>query len=139
MTVIVGLCLLAACGAADKTPIGTNPPGTKPPVTTPSPPTPDPMPNATWSDPKAWPSGKVPVAGEAVVIPAGKVMMLDISPPALKSVYILGTLKFAQKDLELTAGYVMVHDGSLQIGSAQIPFTKQATITLTGTETGTDN
>ena len=144
MTVIVGLCLLAACGAADKTPPGTTPPGTTPPattpsVTTPSSPTPDPMPNATWSDPKAWPSGKVPVAGEAVVIPAGKVMMLDVSPPALKSVYISGTLKFAQKDLELTAGYIMVHDGSLQIGSAQIPFTEQATITLTGAETGADN
>lgn len=96
------------------------------------------MPNATWSDPKVWPSGKVPVAGEAVVIPAGKVVMLDVSPPALKSVYISGTLKFAQSDLELTAGYIMVHDGSLQIGSAQIPFTKQATITLTGTDTGAD-
>lgn len=97
------------------------------------------MPNATWSDPSAWPSGKVPVAGDAVAIPAGKVMMLDVSPPALKSVYISGTLKFAAKDLELTAGYIMVHDGSLQIGSAQIPFTNQATITLTGADTGADN
>ena len=134
IAVIAGLCLLAACGAADKTP-----PVTTPPVTTPSTPTPDPMPNAKWSDPSAWPSGKVPVAGDAVVIPAGKVVMLDVSPPALKSVYISGTLKFAQADLELTAGYVMVHDGGLQIGSAQIPFTKQATITLTGADTGADN
>ncbi len=144
MTVIVGLCLLAACGAGDKTPPGATPPTTTPPVTTPgtptpSTPTPDPMPNASWSDPKMWPSSKVPVAGEAVVIPAGKVVMLDVSPPALKSVYIAGTLKFAAKDLELTAGYIMVHDGSLQVGSAQIPFPNQATITLTGADTGADN
>ena len=128
IVIIAGLCLLAACGA-----VGTTPPPTR------SDPTPDPMPNATWSDPAAWPSGKVPAGGDAVVIPAGKVMMLDVSPPALKSVLISGTLKFAQTDLELTAGYIMVHDGSLQIGSAQIPFTKQAKITLIGTEAGTDN
>ncbi len=129
IAVFAGLSLLAACNAG----------GATPPGTTPSTPTPDPMPNATWSDPSVWPSGKVPVAGEAVVIPAGKVMMLDVSPPALKSVFVAGTLKFAAKDLELTAGYIMVHDGSLQIGSAQLPFTNQATITLTGTDTGADN
>ena len=129
IAIFAGLCLLAACNATGTTPL----------VTTPSTPTPDLMPNATWSDPAAWPSGKVPVAGDAVVIPAGKVVMLDVSPPTLKSVYISGTLKFAAKDLELTAGYIMVHDGSLQIGSAQIPFTNQALITLTGTDTGADN
>jgi cell surface hyaluronidase len=95
--------------------------------------------NATWSDPKSWTSGKVPVAGEAVVIPTGKSIMLDVSPPALKSLEIQGALKFAEKDLELTAGWIMLHGGQLQIGSSQIPFTKQATITLTGANTGADN
>jgi cell surface hyaluronidase len=130
---------LAACGndTSTKPPdTVTPPPGT---VTPPPPPSPVVQTNATWSDPKSWTSGKVPVAGEAVVIPTGKSIMLDISPPALKSLEIQGALKFAEKDLELTAGWIMLHGGQLQIGSTQIPFTKQATITLTGANTGTDN
>ncbi len=81
----------------------------------------------------------VPVAGAAVVIPAGKAMTLDVSPPPLKSLVIQGALKFDAKDLELTAGYVMVDGGQLQIGTRAFPFTKRATITLTGADTGADN
>src|SRR5688572_15802425 len=32
---------------------------------------------AKWSDASAWPSGKVPAAGEAVTIPRGTEMVLD--------------------------------------------------------------
>ncbi|NJK45704.1 MAG: transmembrane domain-containing protein [Pleurocapsa sp. SU_196_0] len=92
-----------------------------------------------WSNPSAWESGKVPVAGEDVTIPTGKVLTLDVSPPALKSLKIEGGLKFDNKDLELTAGYIMVHGGQFQIGSQSFPFTKNATITLTGANTGADN
>jgi cell surface hyaluronidase len=123
---------LAACGNDPTTPPTTPP--------TPLPPAPPPIvPNAVWSNPSAWASGKVPVAGEDVTIPAGKVLTLDVSPPALKSLKIEGGLKFDNKDLELTAGYIMVHGGQFQIGSQSFPFTKNATITLTGTDTGADN
>ncbi len=134
---------LAACTDATTTPPGggvTPPPGSPPPVSPPpGPPPPVIVPNATWSDPKSWVSGKVPVAGEDVVIPQGKSVMLDVSPPALKSLVIQGALKFAYKDLELTSGYIMLQGGQLQVGTPEIPFTNQAAITLTGADTGTDH
>ena len=60
-------------------------------------------------------------------------MLLDISPPALKSLAILGTLTFADTDLALSANYIQVK-GGLQIGTEARPYTKRASITLTGDE-----
>ncbi|HSG32955.1 MAG TPA: G8 domain-containing protein, partial [Sphingomonadaceae bacterium] len=55
-----------------------------------------------WSDAAAWPSGKVPVAGEEVTIPRGTEVMLDVSPPELRSLTIQGKLTFAdERDLAL--------------------------------------
>ena len=48
-----------------------------------------------WSDASAWPSGKVPAAGEEVTIPRGTEVVLDLSPPALRSVTVQGKLTFA--------------------------------------------
>ncbi len=84
-----------------------------------------------WSSPATWPGGKVPVAGDQVTIPAGKEVVLDVTPPALGSVTVQGKLRFADnKDLELTTEWVMVH-GELEIGTAARPHTRKATITLT--------
>ena len=105
---------------AQRSPGAITPPPVLPPVTA----------SARWSDAATWPSGRVPVAGEAVMIAAGKSVLLDVSPPALESLTIFGTLVFDQKDLALEAGWIMLHDGTLAIGSEQQPFTKQATITL---------
>lgn len=85
---------------------------------------------AAWSDPATW-GGAVPVAGQDVVIPAGLDVLLDVDTPALASLTIHGSLRFARADLALTAGWVMVH-GTLAIGSAAQPFTQRAVITLTG-------
>jgi len=85
-----------------------------------------------WSDPATW-GGNVPQAGAAVTIPAGKTVILDISPPALKSLQIDGSLIFADVDLRLSAEWIMVH-GRLQVGSAQTPFRSRATIMLTGND-----
>ncbi len=85
-----------------------------------------------WSDPATW-GGALPKAGTAVVIPAGKTVILDVSPPPLASVSVDGQLIFEDgKDLELTAGWIMVH-GLFQIGTEQQPHRSKATITLTGT------
>ena len=84
-----------------------------------------------WSDKATWPNNKVPVAGDKVDIPAGKEVILDVSPPALHGLTINGKLTFADKsDLSLTTEWVMVH-GELQIGTEAKPFTHKATITLT--------
>lgn len=85
---------------------------------------------AAWSDPATW-GGAVPVAGQDVVIPAGLDVLLDEDTPALGSLTIHGSLRFARRDLALTADWVMVH-GTLAIGSEAQPFTQHAVITLTG-------
>ena len=82
-----------------------------------------------WSNPATW-GGRLPAAGDQVTIPSNAEVVLDVSPPALKGIYVNGTLSFAEKDLELTTNWIMVH-GTLQIGSADAPFQHKATITLT--------
>jgi hypothetical protein len=87
-----------------------------------------------WSNPATWASGSVPQANEAVVIPAGKKVLLDVSPPALASLTIQGALVFDRQDLSLTTGWIALHDGTLAIGSSAAPFTHRATITLTASD-----
>ena len=93
--------------------------------------TPPPPASLKWSDPNSWPSKAVPVANQDVVIAAGTTMTLDITPPALKSLAILGSLTFADTDLALSANFIQVK-GALQIGTEARPYTHRATITLTG-------
>lgn len=88
-------------------------------------------PTKRWSDPATWPNNRVPQAGAAVVIPPGTNVLLDVSPPALRSLQVDGGLVFDNQDLNLSADWVMVH-GRLQIGTEQVPYRNRATITLTG-------
>src|SRR6185503_2140816 len=74
---------------------------------------------------------RVPRAGDKVSIPAGKDVLLDVTPPALGGVTVVGKLSFADnKDLELTTEWVMLH-GELEIGTEAKPHKSKATITLT--------
>lgn len=123
----VALALVAGCGLQDPPQAGGSPhrrePSPPPPAVT-----------ARWSDPSAWPGGAPPRAGDAVVVPAGTVMLLDVTPPPLASLTVEGGLVFDEADLELTAGWVLVR-GGLYVGSAERPFRSRAVITLTGPET----
>jgi cell surface hyaluronidase len=48
-----------------------------------------------WSDPKTWPSGKVPDGSEAtLVIPGNLSVTLDVSPPLLKQLIVDGEINF---------------------------------------------
>jgi cell migration-inducing and hyaluronan-binding protein len=92
-----------------------------------------------WSDASAWPSGKVPAAGEEVTIPRGTEMVLDVSPPALRSVTVQGKLTFAdERDLELVTDWIYLSGGEMQIGTEARPFRHNAAITLTDTVPGED-
>ena len=92
-----------------------------------------------WSDPAAWPDGKVPGEGDAVTIARDKAILLDIDPPALRSLTIDGRLSFADtRDIGLETEWIYVRGGELEIGSEARPFTHQATITLTDTVPGED-
>src|SRR5690606_7264471 len=92
-----------------------------------------------WSDPAAWPGGKVPGEGEAVTIARGTEVVLDVSPPALRSLTVDGKLRFADdRDLALSTEWISLRGGELQIGSEGDPYTRTATITLTDTVPGED-
>lgn len=113
---------------------GPAPAPTPSPVPLPPPPA-APLPpvssGARWSDPATW-GGTMPPAGSMVVIPAGKTVVLDTQTPALKGLTIEGTLVAADTDIGITSDFVYVKGGRLQIGTAQQPFLRRATITLTG-------
>jgi cell migration-inducing and hyaluronan-binding protein len=90
-----------------------------------------------WSDPAAWPGGKVPGEGEAVTIARGMNVLLDVSPPTLRSLTIQGKLSFSdERDLELATDWIYLPGGELQIGSEGKPHTRKATITLTDNVSG---
>jgi len=85
-----------------------------------------------WSDPASWPDGKVPREGDAVTIGRDRDIVLDVSPPALRSLTINGKLSFSNDlDVELKSDWVLVGGGELNIGSEARPYTRKATITLT--------
>ncbi|KRA83771.1 G8 domain-containing protein [Altererythrobacter sp. Root672] len=90
-----------------------------------------------WSEASAWPSGKVPSAGEEVTIPRGTEVMLDVQPAALRSLTIQGKLRFADtRDMELRTDWIYLPGGTLEIGTEAAPYRHNATITLTDTVPG---
>ncbi|MGZ3276004.1 MAG: G8 domain-containing protein, partial [Caulobacteraceae bacterium] len=87
-----------------------------------------------WSNPASWPDGKVPRAGDAVTIARDQDIVLDVTPPALRSLTINGKLSFSNdRDLELKTEWIYLPGGELDIGSEAKPHTRNATITLTDT------
>ena len=85
-----------------------------------------------WSDPKSWPDGKVPGAGDAVTIGKDRNIVLDVTPPALRSLTVEGKLSFSNdRDLALKTEWIYLPGGELDIGSEAHPHTAKATITLT--------
>jgi cell migration-inducing and hyaluronan-binding protein len=92
-----------------------------------------------WSDPAAWADGKVPAEGDAVTIARDKEVVLDVSPPALRSLTIDGKLSFENdRDIDLATDWIYLRGGVLHIGSEAKPYTRQATITLTDKVPGED-
>jgi cell migration-inducing and hyaluronan-binding protein len=90
-----------------------------------------------WSDPASWPDGKVPAAGDAVMIARDREIVLDVDPPALRSLTLDGKLTFSDNlDIELETEWIYLRRGELEIGTEARPHKRKATITLTDTVTG---
>ncbi|MEM9692085.1 MAG: G8 domain-containing protein, partial [Myxococcota bacterium] len=83
-----------------------------------------------WSDPATW-GGDVPGARMEVHIPEGIEITLDTETAPLHSLHVHGILRAADLDVGITADVIMV-SGALEIGREGEPFTKTATINLTG-------
>jgi G8 domain len=87
-----------------------------------------------WSDPNTW-GGVKPTAGANIIVPFGKTIILDETPPALGGLTINGELSFEDgKTIELKTNYILV-SGALKIGSAQARYSGRATLTFNGNET----
>jgi cell migration-inducing and hyaluronan-binding protein len=85
-----------------------------------------------WSDPKSWPDRKVPREGDAVTIGKDQNVVLDVSPPWLRSLTVKGKLSFSNaRDLALETEWIYLAGGELDIGSEAHPHTRNAVITLT--------
>jgi cell migration-inducing and hyaluronan-binding protein len=92
-----------------------------------------------WSDPKAWPNGKVPVAGDEVTIARDTEVILDVDAKGLRSLTVDGKLSFSNdRDLELETDWIYLRGGELQIGTEAEPHTRKAIITLTDNVPGED-
>ncbi len=87
-----------------------------------------------WSDPATWAPDPVPAAGQDVVIPMGRHIMLDVEPPALGGIRVLGKLSFAETPIHLTTDWIMIQGGILEIGTESAPHMNPARITLTGAD-----
>ena len=107
------------------------------PVTPVTPPPPPPVAaRGHWSDSLTWAPGQMPVLGADVTIPVGDTVELDVSPPRLNRLTILGALVVAPgKDIQLTAHEVHVR-GTFRIGTEAAPYTRRFTLTLTGAPDG---
>ena len=67
-----------------------------------------------WSDPASWPDGKVPGEGDAVTIARDMDVVLDVDPPALRSLTIDGKLSFSDDiDIELASEWIYLRGGEL--------------------------
>jgi cell migration-inducing and hyaluronan-binding protein len=74
----------------------------------------------------------VPGEGDAVTIGRDMDVVLDVDPPALRSLTINGKLSFSNDlDTELKSEWILLAGGELDIGSEAAPYTRSATITLT--------
>lgn len=144
--VLFSWVVMSAAGCVEELPPAdpTLPPPPPSPVTPPPPPIPPtPSPSmARWSDSATWGGAGVPVKGSDVVIPVGKEILLDISPPHLDQLRIAGRLVVQDSvDLSLWVNEVLI-EGRFDIGSESTPHRHRVTITLSagggvGTGAGT--
>src|SRR5688500_11723478 len=121
------LCLAAACTEGDLAALAAGPETARQ--------RPSPADSGLrWSDDKSWPDHRVPAAGADVVIPEGRRILLDVSPPELRSLVVRGTLAIPlapSQPRALVAGHIEVR-GRLEAGTEGQPFAGRLTITLTG-------
>ncbi|HET9066716.1 MAG TPA: G8 domain-containing protein [Gemmatimonadales bacterium] len=134
------LLLLAVACTDNVTPhdpvVPPPPPG---PGVPPPPPPPPPAPSiARWSDSATWAPLGIPALGDDVVIPAGKEVLLDVTPPHIDQLRIAGTLRVSDStDLALWANEILV-EGRFEVGTESAPHQRKFVITLSeGSGSGT--
>ncbi len=84
-----------------------------------------------WSDAATW-NGRPPKPGDRVVIPKGRRVLLDVTPPRLGRLEIEGALKVEDRGLSLCAETVLV-SGRLTAGSSAHRLRRSFTLALDAT------
>ena len=93
-----------------------------------------------WSDKETWGNDIPPLEGEAVEIPSGQHLLVDMNVPKLAFVVVYGSLIFPSNDVDQTqertfdAGYIMVNGGYVEVGTEEFPYNSKLTITMHGVE-----
>lgn len=87
-----------------------------------------------WSDPKSWPNGTVPVAGDDVHIESGWNVTFDMeNSPVYGLVRVNGFLTFLPgANLTFNAKHIFIRAGELHIGTKENPHNATAIIKLHG-------
>ncbi len=100
-----------------------------------SPPPPPPATTNAWSNPATW-GGTVPPAGAAVVIPAGKTVVLD-TKVKVKGLTVNGTLACGGNDIVIEADWLMVsgNQAKLACGTKTQPYKGKFNLRLVGPRT----
>jgi len=86
--------------------------------------------DGAWSNPVMWSTGKVPVAGDRVAIPARRDVVYDTASDAsLACIEIRGRLRFTPdgNTRMKTANLMVMDEGSLEVGTASKPMPENVT------------
>ena len=77
-----------------------------------------------WSNPTTWENGIVPTLNDNATIQATYQVVLDVDPPELNTLTILGHLIFDERRTSsiLKARYIWVYSGKLLAGNSSTPF-----------------
>lgn len=93
-----------------------------------------------WSETATWGGDIPPLENEAVEIPSGRHLLVDVNVPKLSFVVVYGSLIFEPNVSDhsdhktFDAGYIMVNGGYLEVGTEEYPYTSRLTITMHGSE-----
>ena len=92
-----------------------------------------------WSNPATWGGDAPPQFGEAISIPKGRSLLVDVDKvPQLSFLLVEGELLFAPHPTDAThqryfdAGYIFINGGYMEVGTEQFPYTSKITITMHG-------
>lgn len=86
---------------------------------------------SNWSDPASWSNGQVPQENDEVEIEWDREITLDVDPPKLAKLTIIGRLKFdPSRDNVLKSKLIWVFQGALLAGDSSTPFPNKIRIEL---------
>ena len=79
-----------------------------------------------WSEVNTWLNDEPPGDGDSIIVPLDQTLIMDVQPPRLQVVMVMGVFVFDRQDLHLEAEYIFVKGGRFEIGTEEDPFLQKA-------------